>query len=59
MSDGWIICGLEGLWKEVVMVSFKVLSQNFPGRIIKNHEKTQNGWLIPVHPIYKEVVIIT
>jgi len=34
--------GLLRLWKEMVMVCFKVLSQHFPGRMEKNTDKRQS-----------------
>lgn len=42
MSNGSMDCEGNGkqMWKEVV-VSLKVLPQNFPGGICQNHEKSQ------------------
>jgi hypothetical protein len=34
---------LEGMWKEAVMASFKVLFCHLPGRTEENHEKPQSG----------------
>jgi hypothetical protein len=35
---------LERIWKEVVMVEFKVLSQHVPGGTEEDHEKPQDSW---------------
>jgi hypothetical protein len=35
---------LERVWKDEVMVYFKVLSQNFPGGSDENHDKPQSSW---------------
>jgi hypothetical protein len=31
------------MWKEVVVVQFKVLSRRFPGGAEENHEEPQSG----------------
>jgi hypothetical protein len=33
---------LKSVWKEVVLVSFRLLCQNVPGRIEEYHEKSQS-----------------
>lgn len=33
----------EGMWKEAVMVCFKVLSWDLPGGTEKNYEKSQDS----------------
>jgi hypothetical protein len=34
---------LERMWKEEVVISFKILSQYLPGNIEENHVKPQNS----------------
>jgi hypothetical protein len=33
---------LENMWKEVVIVNFKVLLSHFPAQVERNHEKPQS-----------------
>jgi hypothetical protein len=37
-------CELEGLWEEVDITSFIVLSWHLPQRTEENHEKHVAGW---------------
>jgi hypothetical protein len=52
------------MWKEAVVVKFKILCQYMPGGTEKIHERTQNSWS-PVldvnsgHPEYKAGVLTT
>jgi hypothetical protein len=38
---------LERIWKEAVMVLFKVLSWHLPGGNTENHTKSQSGYMVP------------
>jgi hypothetical protein len=44
MMEGLVDYELEGMWEEMVITSFIVLSWHLPQRTEGNHEKHVSGW---------------